>query len=703
MRNKLWKRMGSLLTSLMLGVSVFVLPVGAEDEIPDKHIDYQIVVDDNESQAIVVDSDDVVGKEDDDQNVYWEETIPSKNNFLKWMRDNDIDPDNHDIDNEEVVGTSGTYNLGEKVKFTNGNDEVLTLHVYTEVTLTFKDGDDTINSQMVDVGHTPVRPEDPIKAGSTFDDWYADKEGTKKFDFSERMTGDQTVYAKWKAQTYTITYDLNQGAGSTVPVFEGRESFTSKDDTFSIGQPTRDGYTFDGWTGSNGSTPEKDVQVEKGTTQDLAYTANWTPVEVTYDVLYQDAGGKELGKTTQTGDFDSSITLQAPDKKDYITPEPQTVVFDSLQPKQIVFVYRTEEYSITYDYNGGDLPSGQTNPTRYTRESSAFTLYNPEKEGYTFKGWSGTGLNGDANTKVTVDSGSTGDRAYTAHYTPNAYTIHFDANKANGKVADIKTSVDETVVLPDGSQLSMARTVSFETNGGAKVADMKASYAFVGWKLGDTVYAPGQSVANLSTKNNDTVTLQAQWDGTNAAIILPQATNGDMVFDGWYEDATLTKKAGNAGDSYAPAGDMKLYAKWKNVGFVVKGEGAIWTKGTKDPLEFTIQSEEGDDQIFSHFEGLYNGEHKMNKKAFTATQGSVKLSVQPEFLETLKTGPQTFTAKFDDGRKVDMHFTIQPAKVKKSEKTNGQKTGTQQPILLWGGVAAVAAAGVFVALKKKQS
>lgn len=54
-----------------------------------------------------------------------------------------------------------------------------------------------------------------------------------------------------------------------------------------------------------------------------------------------------------------------------------------------------------------------TNPDSYTVESSSFSLINPEKHGYRFTGWIGTELN-KPTTKVIVETGSLGDRSYTA-------------------------------------------------------------------------------------------------------------------------------------------------------------------------------------------------------------------------------------------------------------------------------------------------
>lgn len=71
------------------------------------------------------------------------------------------------------------------------------------------------------------------------------------------------------------------------------------------------------------------------------------------------------------------------------------------------------EFTITYELDGGSLAEGEANPKTYTVETETFTLKNPTKNGYTFKGWTGTELT-EATKRVTVKQGSTGDRQYTA-------------------------------------------------------------------------------------------------------------------------------------------------------------------------------------------------------------------------------------------------------------------------------------------------
>ena len=80
-----------------------------------------------------------------------------------------------------------------------------------------------------------------------------------------------TYFAQWETVSYTITYDLNGGKLTTKP-----NDYTIESETFTLPQPTKEGFTFTGWTGSNGTTPEKEVTIEKGTTGNKNYTANYT-------------------------------------------------------------------------------------------------------------------------------------------------------------------------------------------------------------------------------------------------------------------------------------------------------------------------------------------------------------------------------------------------------------------------------------------
>ena len=120
--------------------------------------------------------------------------------------------------------------------------------------------------------------------------------------------------------------------------------------------------------------------------------------------------------------------------------------------------WTVNQYTITYDLAGGTVES---NPNTYTIETKAFTLKNPTKSGYTFTGWSGTGLDGENNMTVTIPTGSTGNRIYTAHWRYNGsghsysyYTIKATAG-AGGSISpsgnvSVREGRDQTfTITPD--------------------------------------------------------------------------------------------------------------------------------------------------------------------------------------------------------------------------------------------------------------
>ena len=85
---------------------------------------------------------------------------------------------------------------------------------------------------------------------------------------------------------------------------------------------------------------------------------------------------------------------------------------------------------------------------------------------------------------------------------------------------------------------------------------------------GASYWLPALSFKNL-TADGGTVNVKA--DYTNGSVTLPNAEkasveidgkNVSYTFDGWYLDAALTNRVGGAGDTYTPAGNTTLYAKY---------------------------------------------------------------------------------------------------------------------------------------------
>ena len=91
--------------------------------------------------------------------------------------------------------------------------------------------------------------------------------GSKKISNSQKSFG--TISAD--ATNYTISYTLN---GGTLPSGYP-SSYNITTNTFTLSNPTRTGYTFAGWTGSNGSTKQTSVSITKGSTGNKTLYAKW--------------------------------------------------------------------------------------------------------------------------------------------------------------------------------------------------------------------------------------------------------------------------------------------------------------------------------------------------------------------------------------------------------------------------------------------
>lgn len=85
----------------------------------------------------------------------------------------------------------------------------------------------------------------------------------------------KTIKFVYTPTTYNITLKnaTTNGTDKKIP-------YTIETPTFSLESPSKTGYTFTGWTGSNGSTPQKTVTISQGSTGDRVYTANWKAASV---------------------------------------------------------------------------------------------------------------------------------------------------------------------------------------------------------------------------------------------------------------------------------------------------------------------------------------------------------------------------------------------------------------------------------------
>ena len=262
----------------------------------------------------------------------------------------------------------------------------------------------------------------PTRPGYTFTGWSGTGltgEDNLTVTIPKGSTGNRSYTAHWSLNTYSITYDLNGGTASGNPT-----SYTVESATITLNQPTKTGYTFTGWSGTDLTGEDNlTVTIPAGSTGDRSYTAHWSLN--TYSITYDLDGGTASGNPDFYTVESSTITLNPPTRTGYTfigwsgtdlsgsDNLTVTIPTGSIGNRSYTAHWSLNTYSITYDLDGG---TAFGNPDSYTVESAAITLNEPTKAGYVFTGWSGTDLVGEDNLTVTIPAGSTGDRRYTAHW-----------------------------------------------------------------------------------------------------------------------------------------------------------------------------------------------------------------------------------------------------------------------------------------------
>ena len=233
-----------------------------------------------------------------------------------------------------------------------------------------------LSSQTVEWKAKATRPSsNPSKTGYEFLGWDS-LNGTSgalesAFDFDTQITADTTIYAKWEAETLTITFNANGGTGATV-------TQTISYDQLQPSVPltanafSKEGYNFTGWaTSSTGARKYAD--------RETISTSNWASV-----------------RTSET------ITLYA--------------------------VWEIKKFTVTFiDALDSTTLSSQT--VEYN--GTITTPSNPTKTHYTFLAWDDTNLIPTAmESAANLSTPVTADRSIWAKWTPDTYTVTFDGNGA---------------------------------------------------------------------------------------------------------------------------------------------------------------------------------------------------------------------------------------------------------------------------------
>ena len=215
-------------------------------------------------------------------------------------------------DNENLTGSPVTAISDTET----GNKEYWAKWEANTYTVTLNAGGGTINSGNVTgytygVGATLPTAGDMTYTGHTFKGWYDNENltGSPVTAISDTETGNKEYWAKWEANTYTVT--LNAGGGTI-----NNGNVTSY--TYGVGATlptdvTRTGYTFKGWYDNEGLTGDPVTAIGNTETGNKEYWAKWEINQ--YTITVKPENGK--ADITITQDYGTPITAPTLTREGY--------------------------------------------------------------------------------------------------------------------------------------------------------------------------------------------------------------------------------------------------------------------------------------------------------------------------------------------------------------------------------------------------
>ena len=247
------------------------------------------------------------------------------------------------------------------------------------------------NPTKYDVRNLPLAIAAATKANKTFLGWSL-VEGSTEYvtEIAAGQTGDITLYANFADIKHAITYELDGGtlgAKSPVEYVQGEET--------QLVNPTKEGYTFLGWSTVEGSTTYI-TKIASSLKADVKLYANWEKIPVFSNIVYELNGGTNPDNVEDQYEEGVGYTLPTPTKEGYTflgwTKESESTSYITLIDESAtgeVKVYAQWEliiikYEISYELNGG--VQGENAPAEF-EEGVAVTLPIPTKEGFKFLGW----------------------------------------------------------------------------------------------------------------------------------------------------------------------------------------------------------------------------------------------------------------------------------------------------------------------------
>ena len=305
-------------------------------------------------------------------------------------------------------------------------------------------------------------------------------------------------------QGFTVTYTKNTTANSYVKM-------TCDSKTFTISDPTRTGYTFDGWTVVGDGITQTDngtsTTFTKNQAGNMTITANWTPIpyKQIVKVRYQNADGTwGIYSDVINANYNYGSTVswsRAADATYKVASISYTVTGANTK---YVSVYRNTHIVTLYKGTGIDSVTGAG--TYFYGQTA--TINATLTVGYKWINWTGTTTYSNISNSFTVD----GDKTFTANAEPITYTVRFNGN-GNWNTSQGSYTQQFTYDLP--ATLTPNKFTRPDNTTYNSVNYIKG-YEFIGWGTSATqttaTYTDKQEVKNLKNTQGAVLNLYAIWE-----------------------------------------------------------------------------------------------------------------------------------------------------------------------------------------------
>ena len=360
------------------------------------------------------------------------------------------------------------------------------------------------------------------KTGYTFAGW--SKTSTGSIEYTNGSTvknlatsGSITLYAKWTANTYTVSYNANGGSGTmskTTCTYD--TNCTIAANTF-----TKTGYTFASWT--------------KDSTTGTSYTAGSTVKNLAT------SGNVNMYAKWNTNTYKIAYTMN---NGSLGTNKPTSASYDA----NVLIDNPTKNLTVTINANNQGATISKTSVS----------------QAQTFNGWTVSGLN--TSTAKTGTSASTVTTAYTGSSTKNTYFKNLTATN-NGTVTFTANWTNTAVTLPTITKTGYTCGYADTATGAIKYAS-GSKYTPNG-EISKTLYAKCNANTYTITYNanggSGTMSKTTCTYDTNCTLAANSFTRDGYDFVSWTKDSTSGTEytAGSTVKNLATSGNVNMYAKWE--------------------------------------------------------------------------------------------------------------------------------------------